>query len=48
LASRPPRAYWQGSEAHNETLHEESVAFALDTTFPEPDHPPVIAEFLLP
>jgi len=48
LASRPLLAYWQGSAAHNEILHDESVAFALDTTFPESDHAPVVAEFLLP
>jgi endonuclease/exonuclease/phosphatase family metal-dependent hydrolase len=48
LASRSLLAYWQGSAAHNEILHDESVAFALDTTFPESDHAPVVAEFLLP
>jgi exonuclease III len=48
LASRPLLAYWQGSVAHNEVLHDESVAFALDTKFPESDHAPVVAEFLLP
>jgi exonuclease III len=48
LTSRSLLAYWQGSSAHNELLHDESVAFALDTTFPESDHAPVVAEFLLP
>jgi endonuclease/exonuclease/phosphatase family metal-dependent hydrolase len=48
LASRPLLAYWQTSSAHNEILHDESVAFAADTTFPESDHAPVVAEFLLP
>jgi predicted extracellular nuclease len=47
LASRPLLAYWQGTAAHNEVLHDESVAFALDTTFPESDHAPIVAEFLL-
>jgi hypothetical protein len=48
LASRPLLAYWHTSAAHNEILHDESVAFAIDTTFPESDHAPVVAEFLLP
>jgi predicted extracellular nuclease len=48
LASRPMLAFWQGSAAHNEILHDESVAFALDTTFPESDHAPIVAEFLVP
>jgi endonuclease/exonuclease/phosphatase family metal-dependent hydrolase len=48
LASRPLLAYWQGSMSHNEVLHDESVAFALDTKFPESDHAPVVAEFLMP
>ena len=48
LASRPLLAYWQTSAAHNEVLHDESVAFALDTTFPESDHAPVVAEFAFP
>ena len=48
LASRSLLAFWQSSEAHNEILHDESVAMAFDTTFPESDHAPVVAEFLLP
>jgi endonuclease/exonuclease/phosphatase family metal-dependent hydrolase len=48
LVSRSMLAFWQGTAAHNEILHDESVAFALDTTFPESDHAPVVAEFLLP
>jgi predicted extracellular nuclease len=48
LVSRPLLAYWQGSAAHNEILHDESVAFAVDTLFPESDHAAVMAEFLLP
>ena len=48
LVSRTLLAFWQGTAAHNEILHDESVAFALDTTFPESDHAPVVAEFLLP
>lgn len=48
LASRSLLAFWQSSAAHNEILHDESVVMALDTTFPESDHAPVLAEFLLP
>jgi endonuclease/exonuclease/phosphatase family metal-dependent hydrolase len=48
LVSRPLLAYWQGSAAHNEILHDESVVFAVDTLFPASDHAAVIAEFLLP
>jgi predicted extracellular nuclease len=48
LMSRALLPYWQGSAAHNELLHDESVAFALDTKFPESDHAPVVAEFTLP
>ena len=48
LVSRSLLAFWQLSAAHNEILHDESVAFALDTIFPESDHAPVVAEFSLP
>jgi endonuclease/exonuclease/phosphatase family metal-dependent hydrolase len=48
LVSRSMLSFWQESAAHNEILHDESVAFALDTMFPESDHAPVVAEFLLP
>jgi endonuclease/exonuclease/phosphatase family metal-dependent hydrolase len=48
LTSRALLPFWRASAAHNELLHDESVAFALDTTFPESDHAPVVAEFLLP
>jgi len=48
LASRAMLAFWQGTEIHNEILHDESIAFATDRKFPESDHAPVIAEFLLP
>ena len=48
LVSRSLLAFWQSSDAHNEILHDESVAMAFDTTFPESDHAPVVAEFLLP
>jgi exonuclease III len=37
--------YYRKSEIYNETLHDESIAFAIDTKFPESDHAPFIAEF---
>lgn len=48
LVSRPLLAYYRGAEIHNEILHDESLAFASDTKFPESDHAPVVAEFNLP
>ncbi len=48
LASRPLLAHWQSTEIHNEVLHDESVGFSTDSKFPESDHAPVIAEFMLP
>ena len=37
--------YYRKSEIHNETLHDESIAFATDEKFPESDHAPFVAEF---
>jgi endonuclease/exonuclease/phosphatase family metal-dependent hydrolase len=48
LASRSMLEFFQSTAAHNEILHDESVAFATDELFPESDHAPVVAEFLLP
>lgn len=48
LISRGLLAFYQRSEIHNEILHDELAAFADDRKFPEFDHAPVIAEFLLP
>jgi endonuclease/exonuclease/phosphatase family metal-dependent hydrolase len=48
LVSRSLVAYYRGAEIHNELLHDESIAFASDVKFPEPDHAPVVAEFELP
>jgi exonuclease III len=48
LVSRSLLGYYRGSEIHNEMLHDESIAFATDTKFPESDHAPVVAEFVLP
>lgn len=47
LVSRPLLAFYRHTEIHNELLHDESVAFAVDTLYPESDHAPVIAEFSL-
>jgi hypothetical protein len=40
----PPRVL-KGSEIHNEILHDESAAFALDDKFPKSDRAPVLAHF---
>lgn len=48
LASRPLLTYYQGTEIHNELLHDESIAFATDKKYPESDHAPVVARFDLP
>lgn len=47
LVSRSMLAYYINTEIHNELLHDESIAFATDKNFPEPDHAPVVAEFLI-
>lgn len=48
LVSRPLLTYYEHTEIHNEILHDESIAFAMDTKYPESDHAPVIAEFNIP
>ncbi|MBN2476368.1 MAG: endonuclease/exonuclease/phosphatase family protein [Pirellulales bacterium] len=48
LVSRSLLSSYRGSEIHNELLHDESIAFARDTQFPESDHAPVVAEFVKP
>lgn len=48
LISKPMLPYYRRSEIHNETLHDETIAFALDTKFPESDHAPFVAEFEIP
>jgi endonuclease/exonuclease/phosphatase family metal-dependent hydrolase len=45
LISRSLLAHYKGTEIHNELLHDESIAFAIDEKFPESDHAPVIAAF---
>jgi predicted extracellular nuclease len=43
LVTRNLLAHYRGSEIHNELLHDESAAFAVDRKFPESDHAPVVA-----
>ncbi len=38
---------YRHAEIHNEALHDESIAFAFEELFPEPDHAPFVAEFEL-
>jgi len=45
LISQSMLPYYRKSEIHNETLHDESIAFATEAKFPESDHAPFIAEF---
>lgn len=45
LASRNLVGAFSHTEIHNEILPDESVAFATDSKFPEPDHAPVVATF---
>ncbi|MEM9050218.1 MAG: endonuclease/exonuclease/phosphatase family protein [Pseudomonadota bacterium] len=45
LASRRMLAAFRHTEIHNEILPDESIAFATDTKFAEPDHAPVVATF---
>lgn len=45
LISRALMQFYSHSEIHNETLHDESIAFATDKKFPESDHAPFIGEF---
>lgn len=45
LVTRNLLAVYRGSEIHNEILHDESGAFAVDSKYPESDHAPVVAAF---
>ncbi|MDT0608458.1 endonuclease/exonuclease/phosphatase family protein [Croceitalea rosinachiae] len=47
LISKALMPFYRTSEIHNETLEDESVAFALDSKFPESDHAPFIIELEL-
>jgi endonuclease/exonuclease/phosphatase family metal-dependent hydrolase len=48
IVSRGLLAHYRGTEIHNEMLPDESGAFRTDVMFPESDHAPVVAEFILP
>jgi len=48
LVSRALLAHYRGCEIHNEILPDESGAYRTDKKFPESDHAPVVAEFVLP
>ena len=48
LITRNLLAHYRGSEIHNEILHDESAAFAVDRKYPESDLAPVVATFDLP
>lgn len=48
LCSRALLSSYRGTEIHNEVLPDESGAFRTDVKFPESDHAPVVAEFVLP
>ncbi|MCJ2556518.1 MAG: endonuclease/exonuclease/phosphatase family protein [Candidatus Thermoplasmatota archaeon] len=40
--------YWIDTEIYNETLHDESLAFATDLKFPGSDHAPIRGNFRVP
>jgi predicted extracellular nuclease len=46
LVTRNLLAHYRDSEIHNELLHDESAAFAVDRKYPESDHAPVVATFV--
>jgi endonuclease/exonuclease/phosphatase family metal-dependent hydrolase len=48
VVSRALLQHYRSTEIHNEILHDESIAFATDKLYPEPDHAPVVAEFDVP
>ena len=45
LISRGMLPFYRTAEIHNEQLHDESIAFAVDEKFPESDHAPFVVEF---
>ena len=45
LVSRSLLGAYRGVEIHNELVRHESVKYANDAKFPQPDHAPVVAEF---
>jgi endonuclease/exonuclease/phosphatase family metal-dependent hydrolase len=47
IVSRRMLSFYRATEIHNEALPDESGAFRSDVLFPESDHAPVAAEFML-
>ena len=47
LVSRQMTKYFSGAQIQNESLHDETTAFAMDVKYPESDHAPFVAEFNL-
>lgn len=47
VVSRSLLAHYKNTEIHNEILHDESIAFAMDSKYPESDHAPIVAEFVI-
>lgn len=45
LISRALLAHYRSAEIHNEMLHDESIAFATDSKYPESDHAPFVVSF---
>ncbi len=45
LISKALLPYYRFAEIHNETLHDESIAFRTDIKYPNSDHAPFVAEF---
>ena len=45
LVTRNLLTHYRGWEIHNELLHDESAAFAVDRKFRESDHAPGVATF---
>lgn len=40
-------AYYQGTWVQNEELPDGTIAFRTDVLYPESDHAPVLAEFVI-
>ncbi len=47
LVTRNMLEFYTKAEIHNEVLHDESISNATDKKFPESDHAPVVAEFVM-
>jgi predicted extracellular nuclease len=47
IVSRPLLARYQGTWVYNEELSDETIAYRYDEDYPESDHAPVVAEFVM-